>query len=41
MSTPKTTPVTEDKNATAAQLLGRAKADRAEQVANETARGQR
>ncbi|MEU0275512.1 hypothetical protein [Streptomyces sp. NPDC006307] len=34
-----TTPVTEDKNATSAQLLARAKVDRAEQVAKDKARG--
>ncbi|WP_267489266.1 hypothetical protein [Streptomyces sp. DH8] len=38
---PKTTPVTEDKNANSGQLLARAQADRAAQVAKEKARGQR
>ncbi|MEH0402904.1 hypothetical protein ACFY7V_03695 [[Kitasatospora] papulosa] len=38
---PKTTPVTSDATATAAQLLARSKADRAVQVEKERARGQR
>ncbi|MFD3609007.1 hypothetical protein ACFWXA_13200 [Streptomyces atroolivaceus] len=37
----KLTPVTEDAKASSAQLLQRAKADRADQVAKEKAKGQR
>lgn len=36
-----TTPVDQDRNASAAELQRRAAADRAEQVAKEKARGQR
>lgn len=39
-TTPATTPVTEDAHATSEELLARAQADRAEQVATEKARGQ-
>ncbi|MFJ7592496.1 hypothetical protein ACIQZO_35025 [Streptomyces sp. NPDC097617] len=36
-----TTPAAEDKDATSAELLARAQADRAEQISKEKARGHR